>query len=202
MYQAFFKRTIDFMGSLMGLLLLSPLIMVLILGLYFANDGKPFFVQVRPGEKGKLFKILKFKTMNDKKDANGNLLPDADRLTPVGNFIRKTSLDEIPQLFNVLKGDMSLIGPRPLMPQYLTLYNEFQSRRHEVRPGITGWAQVNGRNGITWDEQFDFDVFYVDKISMTLDTRIIIMTFFKVMKKSDINSNIETRTFYFEGNEK
>ena len=200
MYQAFFKRTIDFMGSLMGLLLLSPLIMVLILGLYFSNVGKPFFVQVRPGKKGKLFKILKFKTMNDKKDANGNLLPDTVRLTPVGNFIRKTSLDEIPQLLNVLKGDMSLIGPRPLLPEYLPFYSSLQNRRHELKPGITGWAQVNGRNTISWEQKFEYDVWYVDNINFELDCKILFLTLKKVLIREDVNLNNQVSSEYFNGN--
>src|SRR5690606_39145340 len=148
MYKNYFKRLFDFTASLLGLVLLSPIFTIVTIGLYFANQGKPFFFQIRPGKEERLFKIIKFKTMNDKKDAEGNLLPDAERLTKTGSFVRKTSLDEIPQLLNVLKGDMSLIGPRPLLIQYLPLYNETQKRRHEVRPGITGWAQVNGRNAI------------------------------------------------------
>src|SRR5690606_29492283 len=157
MYKHFFKRLIDFVAALIGLLLLSPIFIVVTVGLFFANQGKPFFFQSRPGKGGKIFKIIKFKTMNDKKDTDGNLLSDAERLSPVGSFVRKTALDEIPQLINVLKGDMSLIGPRPLLIQYLPLYNEHQARRHEVRPGITGWAQVNGRNAISWKQKFDYD---------------------------------------------
>src|SRR5690606_31873546 len=145
-----------------------------------ANNGRPFFLQPRPGKGGEVFKIIKFKTMNDKKDADGNLLSDAERLTPIGAFIRKTSLDEIPQLINVLKGDMSLIGPRPLLVQYLPLYNEFQKRRHEVRPGMTGWAQVNGRNTISWDKKFEYDVWYVDHLSFLLDMKILLLTIKKV----------------------
>ncbi len=188
MYKAFFKRKIDFIGSLMGLLLLIPVLILLTLALFFANQGKPFFVQVRPGKKEQLFKILKFKTMNDKKDEKGNLLSDAQRLTKMGNFIRKTSLDEIPQLFNVLRGDMSLIGPRPLLPQYLTLYTSIQNRRHEVKPGITGWAQIKGRNTISWQQKFEYDVWYVDNISFELDCKILFWTLKKVIKSEGINA--------------
>ncbi|MNQ35782.1 Undecaprenyl phosphate N,N'-diacetylbacillosamine 1-phosphate transferase [compost metagenome] len=202
MYRSFFKRIFDFVAAVLGLLLLSPLLIVVIIGLFFANHGKPFFFQLRPGKDGKIFKIIKFKTMNEKKDAFGNLLPDEQRLTKIGAFVRKTSLDEIPQLLNVIKGDMSLIGPRPLMTQYLPLYNDFQKRRHEVRPGITGWAQVNGRNGISWDEQFGFDVFYVDRISLSMDFKIFLMTLSSIVKKKGIYSDPKIRTFYFEGNDK
>jgi undecaprenyl phosphate N,N'-diacetylbacillosamine 1-phosphate transferase len=188
MYKFFFKRGFDFIGSLIGLLFLSPLLILVTLCLCFANAGKPFFVQLRPGKEGQLFKILKFKTMNDKKDTNGNLLPDADRLTKIGRLIRKTSLDEIPQLLNVLKGDMSLIGPRPLLPEYLSLYSSEQNRRHEVTPGITGWAQVNGRNAISWQQKFEFDCWYVDNISFLLDIKIVVMTIKKVLKSEGINS--------------
>src|SRR5690606_28127630 len=158
MYKNYLKRFLDFVAAFCGLVLLSPIFIIVMIGLYVANQGKPFFFQARPGKDERIFKIIKFKTMNDKKDANGNLLPDAERITPVGAFVRKTSLDEIPQLINVLKGDMSLVGPRPLLVQYLPLYNEKQKRRHEVRPGITGWAQVNGRNAISWQQKFDYDV--------------------------------------------
>jgi undecaprenyl phosphate N,N'-diacetylbacillosamine 1-phosphate transferase len=202
MYRSFFKRIVDFVAAFFGLLLLSPLLIVVTIGLFFANDGKPFFFQLRPGKDGKIFKIIKFKTMNEKKDGFGDLLPDAQRLTKTGNFVRKTSLDEIPQLLNVIKGDMSLVGPRPLMTQYLPLYNEFQKRRHEVRPGITGWAQVNGRNGISWDDQFEFDVFYVDRISLTMDFKIFLMTLSSITKKKGIYSDPSIRTFYFKGNDK
>jgi len=167
MYKHFFKRLLDFLLALIGLLLISPLFLVLWVWLTMANKGAgAFFVQERPGKDEKIFKLYKFKSMTDKRDADGNLLPDAERLTKVGKFIRKTSLDELPQLWNVLKGDMSFIGPRPLLIQYLPLYNDVQKRRHEVRPGITGWAQVNGRNAISWEEKFEHDVWYVDHISL------------------------------------
>lgn len=202
MYTSFFKRVFDIMVSLIGLLLLSPLLILVSICLLFTNQGKPFFAQVRPGKNEKLFTILKFKTMNDKKDTHGNILPDNERLTKIGSIIRKSSLDEIPQLLNVLIGDMSLIGPRPLMPQYLPLYNITQKKRHNVKPGITGWAQVNGRNGITWEQQFDLDVYYVHNISFKLDLKILVKTIFRVIKKEGINSNADSRTFYFEGSDK
>jgi undecaprenyl phosphate N,N'-diacetylbacillosamine 1-phosphate transferase len=188
MYKYFFKRIFDLLAAFFGLLLLSPLFLVVTLGLYFANQGKPFFFQLRPGKDGVIFKIIKFKTMNDKKDVNGNLLSDGERLTPIGSFVRKTSLDEIPQLFNVLKGDMSLIGPRPLLVHYLDLYSDFQNRRHAVRPGITGWAQVNGRNAISWDKKFEYDVWYVDHLSFILDVKILFKTVLKVIKSEGINA--------------
>ena len=167
--------------------------------LYFANRGKPFFVQIRPGKKVKSFKIIKFKTMNDRKNENGQLLSDAERLTNVGRFVRKTSLDEIPQLINVLKGDMSLIGPRPLLPEYLHLYSDFQNRRHEVKPGITGWAQVNGRNAISWDKKFEYDVWYVENLSFFLDVKIFFKTIFKVLKSDGINAANVATIEPFEG---
>lgn len=180
MYQNYFKRLFDFLAAFFGLLVLSPLFIVVMTGLYVANQGKPFFFQTRPGKDEKLFRIVKFKTMNDKKDSEGNLLSDAERLTTIGRFVRKTSLDEIPQLLNVLKGDMSLIGPRPLLVQYLPLYNATQKKRHDVRPGITGWAQVNGRNAISWEQKFAYDVWYVDNCSFLLDIKIIVLTLKKV----------------------
>ncbi|MDL2323274.1 sugar transferase [Bacteroidales bacterium OttesenSCG-928-A17] len=186
MYKSFFKRFIDFFLSLIGFLVLSPLFLLVTIFLFFANQGKPFFFQVRPGKDEKLFKIIKFKTMNDKKDVNGNLLPDKDRLTKVGSFVRKTSLDEIPQLINVLKGDMSLIGPRPLLPAYLPYYTEREKLRHTVRPGITGWAQVNGRNSLNWDERLELDAKYVENISFKKDIQIIFMTIENVIKRKDI----------------
>lgn len=199
MYRHFFKRIIDFTGAFFGLLVLSPVLVTVMVFLYFANDGKPFFFQLRPGKNGKIFKIVKFKTMNDKKDADGNLLSDELRLTKIGAFVRKTSLDEIPQLVNVVKGDMSLIGPRPLLTGYLHLYNDFQNRRHEVRPGITGWAQVNGRNAISWDKKFAYDVWYVDHIGFLLDCKIILKTFQKVIKSEGINPDNAQMTEPFNG---
>ena len=187
MYKHFFKRFFDFFIALIGLIVLSPIFIFVTIGLYFANQGKPFFSQSRPGLNEKIFKIIKFKTMNDKKDANGNLLSDAERLTPIGAFVRKTSLDEIPQLINVLKGDMAIIGPRPLLPQYLPLYNEVQKHRHDVRPGITGWAQVNGRNAISWTKKFELDVWYVDHLSFATDLKVFLTTFKKVFKSEGIS---------------
>lgn len=199
MYQNFLKRIIDFSVALFALLILSPLFIIVMIGLYFANNGKPFFFQRRPGKNEKLFSIIKFKTMNDKKDSNGNLLPDSERLTPIGAFVRKTSLDEIPQLINVLKGDMSLIGPRPLLPQYLPLYNDDQKRRHNVRPGITGWAQINGRNAILWTKKFELDVWYVDHLSLTLDFKIFFKTIKKVFVREGISSKGQATTEAFNG---
>ena len=200
MYKNYLKRLFDFLAAFFGLLVLSPLFIVVMIGLYVANQGKPFFFQARPGLNERIFKIIKFKTMNDKKDAQGNLLPDADRLTKIGTFVRKTSLDEIPQLINVLKGDMSLIGPRPLLVQYLPLYNAEQKKRHDVRPGITGWAQVNGRNAISWQQKFEYDVWYVDNISFLLDIKILFLTLKKVIKRSDINSATTATMEKFKGN--
>lgn len=200
MYQNFLKRIIDFSVALFALLILSPLFIVVMIGLYFANDGKPFFFQRRPGKNEKLFSIIKFKTMNDKKDAQGKLLSDAERLTPIGAFVRKTSLDELPQLINVLKGDMSLIGPRPLLPQYLLLYNDNQKRRHNVRPGITGWAQVNGRNAISWTKKFELDVWYVDHISFATDLKVFFTTFKKVFKSEGISQEGQATAEAFNGN--
>lgn len=191
---------IDFLIAFTGLIFLSPVFAVVLVILYIQNDGKPFFFQTRPGLNERLFRIIKFKTMTDKKDSQGNLLPDSDRLTKVGSFVRQTSLDEIPQLINVLKGDMSIIGPRPLLPQYLSLYNDFQKRRHEVRPGITGWAQVNGRNAISWAKKFELDVWYIDHLSFTLDCKIIFLTFKKVFKKEGINKEGQATTEAFNGN--
>lgn len=188
MYRSFFKPLIDFLLALFGLMLLSPLILLLFVFLKVANKGDAFFFQQRPGKNGKIFKIVKFKTMTDQRNAEGELLPDAQRLTKIGTFVRSTSLDEIPQLFNVLIGDMSLIGPRPLLTQYLHLYSDFQNRRHEAKPGITGWAQVNGRNAISWDKKFELDVWYVDHVSFFLDVKIIFKTIQKVIKSEGINS--------------
>ncbi|PZD76619.1 sugar transferase [Mesonia sp. K7] len=201
MYKSFFKPLIDFIAAFLGLLLLSPIFILVWLGLSIANNGKPFFFQRRPGKNERIFRIIKFKTMNDKKDSSGNLLSDAKRLTPIGKFVRKTSLDEIPQLINVLKGDMSLIGPRPLLPQYLPLYNKEQKKRHEVRPGITGWAQVNGRNAISWAKKFEYDVWYVKKMSLGLDLKILLLTIKKVFISEGINSEGQATTTYFTGND-
>jgi lipopolysaccharide/colanic/teichoic acid biosynthesis glycosyltransferase len=201
MYSSFFKRFFDFILSLIGFIILSPLFIFIFLFLLIANNGKPFFFQQRPGKNAKIFKVIKFKTMNDKKDIHGNLLPDSERLTPIGNFIRKTSLDEIPQLINVIKGDMSLVGPRPLLIEYLPLYNTEQKRRHEVCPGITGWAQVNGRNAISWPEKFQLDVWYVDHISFGLDVKILYVTVLKVFKSEGITSQNSVSMERFEGND-
>lgn len=200
MYKVFFKPIFDFFIALIILVLSLPITFFAWVLLVYANRGKPFFFQKRPGKHGRIFNIVKFKTMNDKKDASGNLLPDADRLTPVGSFVRKTSLDEVPQLLNVLKGDMSLIGPRPLLVEYLPLYNERQKKRHEVRPGITGWAQVNGRNAISWEQKFEYDVYYVDNLSLTLDLKIIYLTILKVFKSEGISSEGSATMEKFTGN--
>ncbi|WP_312311711.1 sugar transferase [Empedobacter brevis] len=186
MYKNFIKRIVDILIALVGLLFLSPIFILVTIGLYIANQGKPFFFQERPGLNEKIFKIIKFKSMNDKKDKDGNLLSDAERLTPVGAFVRKTSLDEIPQLINVLKGDMSLIGPRPLLVRYLPYYKEREKLRHTVRPGITGWAQVNGRNTINWDERLELDAQYVESLSFANDVKILIQTFKNVINRKDI----------------
>ena len=184
----FLKRPIDFCISLVALICLSPLLLVVTIWLHFANKGAgAFFLQERPGKDAKIFKIIKFKTMTDERDENGNLLPDAQRLTKVGRFVRSTSIDELPQLVNVLKGDMALIGPRPLLVQYLPLYSKEQARRHEVRPGITGWAQCHGRNAISWTERFKLDVWYVDHVSLKTDLSIIFITINKVLRRADIS---------------
>lgn len=200
MYRNFFKRILDFICSLIGFIILLPIFLFLTIFLTIANNGKPFFFQQRPGKNNKIFEVVKFRTMNDKKDAQGNLLSDKDRLTSLGRFIRKTSLDEIPQLINVIKGDMSLVGPRPLLLEYLPLYNEEQIRRHEVRPGITGWAQINGRNAILWKDKFELDVWYVDNISISLDIRILLQTILKVFKSEGISSDTSLTMEKFEGN--
>lgn len=200
MYKNTFKRLIDLFLSLIGFIVISPIFVLLWLWLTVANKGAgAFFFQKRPGRGAKIFCVIKFKTMTDEKDADGNLLPDAERLTKIGKFVRSTSLDEIPQLLNVIKGDMSLIGPRPLLVQYLPLYNDFQKRRHEVRPGITGWAQVNGRNAIGWQQKFEYDVWYVDNISLSLDVKIIIMTIQKVFKREGISADNQATMQEFEG---
>jgi undecaprenyl phosphate N,N'-diacetylbacillosamine 1-phosphate transferase len=200
MYKNSIKRIIDFIIALLALFILSPLLLLVILSLTIANNGKPFFFQLRPGMDGKIFKIVKFKTMNDKKDNEGNLLPDANRLTKIGSFVRKTSLDELPQLFNVLKGDMSLIGPRPLLLEYLPLYNEFQKQRHCIKPGITGWAQINGRNTISWELKFEYDVWYVHNVSFLLDLRIVFLTLEKVFISEGISKEGQATMEAFKGN--
>lgn len=201
MYKHFFKRFFDFWISLTALLVLSPILIVITLWLTIANKGAgAFFTQERPGKDAKIFKVIKFKSMTDERDAEGKLLPDAQRLTKVGRFVRSTSIDELPQLINVLKGDMALIGPRPLLVQYLPLYSPEQARRHEVRPGITGWAQVNGRNAISWKEKFELDVWYVDNISLITDIKIIFTTVKKVLHRADINSATAATMEAFNGN--
>ena len=188
MYKSFFKRVLDFCISLVALVCLSPVLLIVTIWLHFANKGAgAFFFQERPGLHGKIFKVIKFKTMTDERDAEGNLLPDADRLTKVGRFVRSTSIDELPQLVNVLKGEMALIGPRPLLVQYLPLYNKEQARRHDVRPGISGWAQCHGRNAISWAEKFKLDVWYVDHVSLLTDLKVIGITVMKVLQRADIN---------------
>jgi undecaprenyl phosphate N,N'-diacetylbacillosamine 1-phosphate transferase len=202
MYRNFFKRAFDFFISSIGFIIISPIFLLLWIWLSISNKGAgAFFFQERPGKDEKIFKVIKFKTMTDERDASGKLLPDAERLTKVGRFVRSTSLDEIPQLINVIKGDMSLIGPRPLLVQYLPLYNEYQKRRHEVRPGITGWAQVNGRNAISWSQKFDYDVWYVDNISLSLDIKILVRTILKVFKREGISSDTSSTMEAFRGND-
>ena len=187
MYRKYLKRLLDFSLSLILLMVISPLILLVTILLFIVNNGEPFFFQDRPGENERKITIIKFKSMNDKRDASGNLLPDVVRLTTVGSFVRKYSLDELPQLFSVIKGDMSLVGPRPLLFKYLPLYNQNQRRRHEVKPGITGWAQVNGRNSISWQRKFELDVYYVDNISFWFDMKILWRTFYKVVKSEGVN---------------
>ncbi|MGY8913985.1 MAG: sugar transferase [Flavobacteriales bacterium] len=200
MYAKIFKRILDFTLSLVAFITLFPVFIILTIMLFISNKGKPFFYQSRPGKDEKLFKIIKFKSMNDKKDKDGELLPDEKRLTKVGLFVRKTSLDEIPQLLNVIKGDMSLIGPRPLLISYLPLYNEEQRKRHLIKPGITGWAQVNGRNAISWQQKFDYDVWYVEHCSFLLDVKILWLTALKVIKRDGISSSTSATMEFFTGN--
>lgn len=201
MYKHYCKRLLDFIIVFIVLLMIWPFLLIIALWLYFANKGAGvFFLQERPGKGGKIFKVIKFKTMTDERDEHGNLLSDAERLTKVGRFIRSTSLDELPQLVNVLKGDMALIGPRPLLPEYLALYSPEQSRRHEVRPGITGWAQVNGRNAISWQQKFELDVWYVDHLSFSLDLRILFLTVGKVFHREGISSDTSVTMEAFTGN--
>lgn len=200
MYKHFFKRVIDFAVALCALLVIWPVLLVITVWLHFANKGAgAFFLQERPGKDGKIFRVIKFKTMTDERDANGNLLPDAERLTKVGKFVRSTSIDELPQLINVLKGDMSLIGPRPLLPQYMPLYSKVQARRHEVRPGITGWAQCHGRNAISWTKKFELDVWYVNHCSFLLDLKIIFITIKKVLVHEGISQQGQATMEMFNG---
>ena len=201
MYKHYCKRLLDFIIVFIVLLMIWPFLLIIALWLYFANKGAGvFFRQERPGKGGKIFKVIKFKTMTDERDEDGDLLSDAERLTRVGRFIRSTSLDELPQLVNVLKGDMALIGPRPLLPEYLALYSPEQARRHEVRPGITGWAQVNGRNAISWQQKFELDVWYVDHLSFSLDLRILFLTVGKVFRREGISSDTSMTMEAFTGN--
>lgn len=200
MYKHFFKRLIDFLIVFNVLLAIWPILLIITIWLHFTNKGAgAFFTQERPGKGGKVFKVIKFKTMTDERDAGGNLLPDADRLTNVGRFVRSTSIDELPQLINVLKGDMALIGPRPLLVQYLPLYSKEQARRHDVRPGITGWAQVNGRNAISWTKKFELDVWYVDHCSFWLDVKIIFLTIKKVFVREGISQEGQATMEAFNG---
>ena len=201
MYRHFFKRFFDFWIALIALIVLSPLLIIVTIWLHFANKGAgALFFQERPGRNAKIFKVIKFKTMTDERDDNGILLPDAERLTKVGKFVRSTSIDELPQLINVLKGDMALIGPRPLLIQYLPLYSPEQSRRHEVRPGITGWAQCHGRNAISWAKKFELDVWYVDNVSLIIDLKVICITIKKVLQRADISSETSATMEPFNGN--
>ena len=201
MYKIFFKPLLDFVLSLLGLIISSPIFLIVFIALLLANKGKVFFLQKRPGKNEEIFKIIKFRTMNDKKDAHGNLLPDEERLTTIGKLVRKTSLDEIPQLINVLLGNISLIGPRPLLPEYLPHKNDFQKKRHLIKPGITGWAQINGRNAVEWEKKFMFDVWYVENMSFLLDLQIMFLTLKKVLKLEGVNREGEATNIAFKGNE-
>ena len=200
-YTGFFKPLADFAVALTVFVILSPVFVIVVCWLTIANSGKPFFFQRRPGKNEKIFKVIKFKTMNDRKDKQGNLLPDAERLTPIGRFVRKTSLDEVPQLLNVIKGDMSIVGPRPLLEEYLPLYNPTQKLRHSVKPGITGWAQVNGRNAISWKQKFEYDVWYVNNIGFLLDFRILLLTVRNVANSEGISSGTSVTMEKFTGKE-
>lgn len=201
MYKLYFKRFFDFWISLVVLIIISPILLVVTIWLHFANKGAgAFFFQERPGKDGKIFKVIKYKTMTDERDSEGNLLPDEKRLTKVGKFVRSTSIDELPQLINVLKGDMALIGPRPLLVQYLPLYSPEQARRHEVRPGISGWAQCHGRNAISWDEKFKLDVWYVDHCTLWTDIKVIFITIKNVLMRKDISSATSATMEVFTGN--
>ena len=200
MYKYVLKRVIDFILVFIVLVVIWPILLLITIWLHFANKGAgAFFTQERPGKDGKIFRVIKFKTMTDERDTDGNLLPDAQRLTKVGRFVRSTSIDELPQLINVLKGDMALIGPRPLLPQYLSLYSKEQARRHEVCPGITGWAQVNGRNAISWTRKFELDVWYVDHCSLKLDVKIFFLTIKKVFMRDSISKEGQATTIPFDG---
>jgi lipopolysaccharide/colanic/teichoic acid biosynthesis glycosyltransferase len=200
MYKLFIKYFLDLLLAVLGLIIISPLFLFITFLLFIVNKGNVFFYQERPGKNARIFKLVKFKTMNDNVDIHGVILSDSHRLTKIGKIIRSTSLDELPQLLNVIKGDMSLIGPRPLLVKYLPLYNKKQSRRHEVRPGISGWAQVNGRNTITWPEKFEYDIYYVDNISFTLDFKILFLTIKKILLKEGINSGPNSTMQAFSGN--
>lgn len=199
MYKCFFKYILDFTVSFIGLLIISPVLLIVTIVLVIQNKGTPFFLQTRPGKNQKAFKIIKFKTMTDERDSDGNLLPDIDRMTKLGKIIRKLSIDELPQFLNVIKGDMSLIGPRPLLFKYIPLYSQEQLRRHEVKPGITGWAQVNGRNSISWTKRFELDVDYVDNLSFLLDIKILYLTVLKVIKREGVNQQEDRPMLPFDG---
>jgi lipopolysaccharide/colanic/teichoic acid biosynthesis glycosyltransferase len=201
LYNSIFKPVCDFLVAIIGLLVLSPLFLIVALCLTFVNSGTPFFFQSRPGKNARIFKVIKFKTMTDKRGSDGKLLPDKDRLTGIGKFVRKTSLDEIPQLLNVIIGDMSLVGPRPLLVNYLPLYTDFQKQRHLVKPGITGWAQINGRNAISWEQKFNLDVWYVKHQNFALDLKILFNTLSKVIKSEGINTQGQATTKPFTGSE-
>jgi undecaprenyl phosphate N,N'-diacetylbacillosamine 1-phosphate transferase len=200
LYKYFFKRFFDVLMGIIGIIIFSPFFIIVFLALAFNNKGTPFFFQKRPGLNGIIFNIIKFKTMNDKKDVTGSLLPDSERLSKVGKLVRKTSLDELPQILNVIKGDMAIIGPRPLLPEYLPLYSKTQKKRHNVKPGITGWAQINGRNAISWKKKFEYDVWYVENMSFLLDLKIFFKTFLKVFKSEGVNTIDQATTLKFNGN--
>ncbi len=199
MYKKLIKPLLDFLLSLLGFILLLPLFLLISIILFWVNNGSPFFVQPRPGKHGKVFRVIKFKTMTDARNKSGELLPEKDRITAVGRFLRKSSLDEIPQLLNIIKGDMSVVGPRPLRVEYLNYYNEEQARRHDVKPGVTGWAQVNGRNAISWEKKFEYDVYYVDNMSFRFDVKIILKTIKKVFDSSDVNQSDDVPMEKFRG---
>lgn len=199
MYRYFLKRFFDIIFSLIISLVLIPVFIIIILIIFLSNCDTPFYIQPRVGKGNRIFKLIKFKTMNDGKDKDGQLLPDNERITFVGKYLRKSSLDELPQLLNVIKGDMSLVGPRPLLVEYLPLYNDFQKRRHEVRPGITGWAQINGRNAISWEQKFKYDVWYVDHLSFGLDFKILFLTLRKILKHEGVNSSTSITMEKFKG---